>query len=220
MGPSARELLQWASLARMLCERGWAPEQALATAWRQTYTSADPLPASCAAANAAFQEHCSSISAESFRSNSDALALSLSRPASWPLPLAASDIAADSNAATWSASSAVMTHLMRQLVALEALLTRLKQQSLPSSFDASALPAPWLQQHLKGLSTPSSSDTELVDRLGGADACQAALDRGLLLLHTAAECLIERLSPESMELGATRLQLVTLWVSSSSFSLE
>ena len=203
----------------MLCERGWAPEQALATAWRQTYMSADPSPASRAAAEAAFQEHCSSISAESYCSNSDVLALSLSRPASWPLPLAASGIRADSDAATWNASSAVMTHLLRQLMALEALLTRLKQQSLPSSFDASALPATWLQQHLKGMSTPSMSDTELVERLTGADACQAALDRGLLLLQTAAGCLIEHLSPESMELGVTRLQFVTLWVSSSSFSL-
>lgn len=206
-GPSARELLQWASLARLLCERGWAASQALATSWRQTYTAAEPSSAGRAAAEAAFSEHCSTITAESCGPN--ALALSLSRPASWPLPLAAADIAADSGSAAWAAGSAVMTHLLSQLVVLEALLSGQGQQGLPQGSDAALLPAPWLQQHLKGAANGVSS-AALLEQLGGTEASQAAADKAVLLIQLAAGCLFERIALESMELGLHRLNHANL----------
>lgn len=211
-GPTARELLQWASLARVLCERGWEPSQALATSWRQTYTRAEPAPGGQAAAEAAFQEHCSGVTAETLNRQQDALALSLSGPASWPLPLAASDIAADSGVATWAASSAVMTHLLRQLMALEALSSGPQQQSQLLDFSAASLPAPWLQQCLRGTAESMSSDA-LVERLGGETACHAALDWGQLLVQMAASCLFERTSLQSVELVIFWLQQVNHWVS-------
>ena len=210
-GPTARELLHWASLARVLCERGWDPSQALATSWRQTYTRAEPVPAGQAAAEAAFQEHCTSVTAETLNRQQDALALSLSRPASWPLPLAASDIAADSGAATWAASSAVMTHLLHQLMALEALSSGTQQQSQLLVFSAASLPAPWLQQCLMGTTESLSSDA-LVERLGGESVCQAALNWGQLLVQMAASCLFERMSLQSVELGIFWLQQTRQWV--------
>ena len=206
-GPTARELLQWASLARLLCERGWEASQVLATSWRQTYTRAESSPAGQAAAEAAFKEHCSGVSAETLDRQHDALALSLSRPASWPLPLAASDIAADSGVASWAASSAAMTHLLHQLMALEVLSLKPEQQSQLSDFSAAFLPAPWLQQRLRG-TDDSISGAALVERLGGADACQAAVSQGVLLIQIAAGCLFERLSLQSVEHGIFWLQHV------------
>ena len=210
-GPTARELLQWASLARLLCERGWEASQALATSWRQTYTRAEPSPAGQAAAEASFQEHCSSVSAKTLSRQQDALALSLSKPASWPLPLAASEIA-DSGIASWAASSAAMTHLLHQLMALEALLSDPQQQRQLADFNAASLPAPWLQQRLKGTGESISGDA-LMERLGGASACQAALDQGLLLIQIAAGCLYERVPLQSVELGTFWLQHVCQRVS-------
>ena len=209
---TARELLQWARLARLLCERGWEASQALATSWRQTYTRAEPTPAGQAAARAAFQEHCSGISAETLHMQHDALALSLSRPASWPLPMTASDIAADSGLATWAASSAVMTHLLHQLMGLEALLSGEAHRSQLSGLDAASLPAPWLQQRLQG-TKDSLSGAVLVDSLGGAGACQAAVSQGVLLTQIAAGCLLERMSLQSVDVGTFWLQDVRQRVS-------
>ena len=176
--------------------------------WRQTYTRAESSPAGQAAAEAAFQEHCSGVSAETLNRQHDALALSLNWPASWPLPLAASDIAADSGVASWAASSAVMTHLLHQLMALEVLSSNPEQQRQLSDFSAASLPAPWLQQRLRG-TDESISGTALVERLGGAAACQAAAGQGLLLIQIAAGCLLERLSLQSVELGIFWMQHVS-----------
>ena len=197
---------------RLLCERGWEASQALATSWRQTYTRAESSPAGQAAAEAAFKEHCSGVSAETLDRQHDVLALSLSRPASWPLPLAASDIAADSGAASWAASSAVMTHLLHQLIALEAVLSDPQQQSHLSDLSAASLPAQWLQQHLRG-SEALISGAALVERLGGAEACQTAVGQGLLLIQIAAGCLLERMSLQSVEHGIFWLQHVSQQVS-------
>lgn len=186
--------------------------QALATAWRQTYTRAEATPAGQAAAQAAFQAHCSGMSAETLHMHHDTLALSLSRPASWPLPIAASDIAADSGLATWAASSAVMTHLLHQLVALEALLLEAPRHSQLSDFGTASLPAPWLQQRLQG-TMESISSAALVDSLGGAATCQAAVDQGLLLIQIAAGCLFERMSLQSVDVASFWLQHVSQSVS-------
>ena len=193
---------------QLLCERGWEASQALATSWRQTYTRAESSPAGQAAAEAAFKQHCSGVSAETLDRQHDALALSLSRPASWPLPLAASDIAADSGVASWAASSAVMTHLLHQLTALEAVLSDPQQQSHLSDHSAASLPAPWLQLRLRG-AEESISGAALVERLGGAGACQAAASQGVLLIQVAAGCLYERISVQSVELGIFWLQQVS-----------
>ena len=207
-GPTTRELLQWASLAQLLCQRGWGPDQALATAWRQTYSGAEPSAASRAAAEAAFQQHCSCVTAESC--GSDALALSLSKPAAWPLPLGAAEMAADAGAASWAASSAVMTHFLRQLAALESVLS---QQPVPEGTlegpAAAALPAPWLQRHLKGAADGTSS-AALLESLGGAGACEAAVDRAVLLVQLAATCLIERTPLTlALQLALRRLQHIS-----------
>ena len=206
-GPTTRELLQWASLAQLLCQRGWGPDQALAAAWRQTYSGAEPSAAGRAAAEAAFQEYCSGITAESC--SSDGLALSLSKPAAWPLPLGTAEIAADAGAATWAASSAVMTHFLRQLVALESILSL---QPVPQGdlegLMAAALPAPWLQCHLKG-AADSTSSAALLASLGGTGACEAAVDRAVLLVQLAATCLIERTQLRSFQLGLQRLEHIS-----------
>ena len=207
-GPTSRELLQWASLAQLLCERGWSPDPALATAWRQTFSSFEPSPAGSASMEAILQQHCSGIAAESC--GSDALALSLSKPAAWPLPLGTAEIAANAGAATWAASSAVLTHFLRQLAALESLLS---QQPLPHGKlegpAAAALPAPWLQRHLKGAADGTSS-AALLDSLGAAEACEAAVDRAVLLVQLAATCLIERTPLQSLnKLGLRRLQHIS-----------
>ena len=207
-GPTTRELLQWASLAQLLCQRGWAPDQALAAAWRQTYSGAEPSAAGRAAADAAFQEHCSGVTAESC--GSDALALSLSKPAAWPLPLGTAEIAADAGAASWAASSAVMTHFLRQLAALESLLSQ--QPTLHSNLEglaAASLPAPWLQRHLKGAADGISS-AALLESLGGTGACEDAMDRAALFVHLAAACLIERTPLNvSFQLAQRRLQHIS-----------
>lgn len=204
-GPTPRELLQWASLAQLLCQRGWGPDQALAAAWRQTYSGAEPSAAGRAAAEAAFQEHCSGITAESC--GSDALALSLSKPAAWPLPLGTAEIAADAGAASWAASSAVMTHFLSQLAALDSLLYQ--QPALQGNVEgpaAASLPAPWLQRHLKGAADGTSS-AALLESLGGAGACEDAMDRAVLLVQLAATCLIERTPLNvSFQLAQRRLQ--------------
>ena len=207
-GPTIRELLQWASLAQLLCQRGWGPAQALAAAWRQTYCGAEPSAAGRAAAEAAFQQHCSGVTAESC--GSDALALSLSKPVAWPLPLGTAEIAADAGAASWAASSAVMTHFLRQLAALESLLSQ--QPALPSDLEglaAASLPAPWLQRHLKGAADGTSS-AALLESLGGAGACEDAMDRAVLLVQLAATRLIERTPLNvSFQLAQRRLQRIS-----------
>ncbi len=114
--------------------------------------------------------------------------------------------------ATWTASSAVMTHLLHQLMALESILPDSQLLSQRPGFVAAALPAPWLQQHLKGTAENVSS-AGIMDMLGGANACQAAFDKGLLLIQIAAGCLFERMSLQSVELGIFWLQHVCQWVS-------
>ena len=207
-GPTTRELLQWASLAQLLCQRGWGPDQALAAAWRQTYSSAEPSAAGRAAAEAAFQQHCSGVTAESC--GCDALALSLSKPATWPLTLGTAETAADAGAASWAASSAVMTHFLRQLAALESLLSQQPAlQGNLAGLAAASLPAPWLQRHLKGAADGTSS-AALLESLGGAGACEDAVDKAVLLVQLAATCLIERTPLNiAFQLAQRRLQHIS-----------
>ena len=105
-----------------------------------------------------------------------------------------------------------MTHLLHQLMALQILTSNTEQQSQPSDFRAASLPAPWLQQRLRA-TEQSISGAALVERLGSAEACQAAGGHGVLLIQIAAGCLAERLTLQSIELGIFWLQHVSQRVS-------
>ena len=101
-----------------------------------------------------------------------------------------------------------MTHLLHQLMALEALSSKPEQQSQLADCSAASLPAPLLQQRLRG-TDDSISGAALDEMLGGAAACQAAVSQGLLLIQIAAGCLLERTSLQSVELGIFWLQYVS-----------
>ena len=190
--PSARELKQWASLARLLCERGRPVAAALATAWRHTYVSTQPSPDARAFAAAVFERHCAGASADAAPANP--LALSLHRPAAWPKALSAAGIAADSQLAALEVDAAVLTHLIAQIGAAEAASLAAAPGGVSSAFGAAALPAPMLMAHLQGDALEVGATAALVQSIGGHEALEAGVEEGLRLLRFAFLCFAERAS--------------------------
>lgn len=205
-GPSGRELKQWASLARLLCEQGWAPGNALATAWRHTYVSCQPSPDARACAAAAFHRHCILTAADVPAANP--LALSLHRPAAWPRAVSTADIASGSQLATLEVDAALLAHLLAQVAAAEAAGSGDNVAVVSGAFGAAALPAPLLATYLRGVAV-SGSGTSLLQSMGGAHSVEAGVERGLRLLQFAAVCFAERASAPDWR---HRLQ----WISSLS----
>ena len=190
--PSARELKQWASLARLLCEQGWPPAAALATGWRHTYVSSQSSPDARAFSAAAFERHCADTSTDVTPPN--ALALSLYRPAAWPEAVSAAGIAADSQLAALEVDAAVVTHLLAQIGAAEVAGSAAAPSGVSGAFGAAALPAPLLMAHLRGDAPEDGGMLAAVQSLGGIEGLEAGVDRGLRLLRFAVLCFAERAS--------------------------
>ena len=199
-GPSGRELRQWASLARTLCQRGRPVSDALAAAWRHTYVAAEASAEGRAAAAGAFARHCGNASADSLGDAPHPLGLGLLAPAAWPLADAVAEIAHDSQTAVLAAEAAVLGHLACQVIAAEAACSgaggAARQARTP--LGAASLPAPLLAAHLRGASSGVAGGVReaTLEAAGGVDAVQRGLARGLRLMWHAAACFTERAAAE------------------------
>lgn len=179
-----RELKHWASLVRVLCERGWPVLNSLAAAWRHIYVSCEHSADSRAAAERAFDNHCSGLAAEDV--DASPLSLGLSALNGWPEPTSTADIASDSQLATLRVDGAVLMHLLRQLLAAEVACTG---QGLPDiAWAQSVLPGARLKAHLHG-SAASGMDPQL-----DAEVLQAGTDEGVHLLWWGAACFAQRMA--------------------------
>ena len=190
-GPSGRELKQWASLARLLCEQGRPPGDALATAWRHTYVSCQPSPDARACAAAAFHRHCAVPAADVPPANP--LALSLHRPAAWPRPVSTADIASDSQLASLEVDAALLAHLLAQVAAVEIADQGASVGAVSDAFGAATLPALLLAAYLRG-AVVCCGGAGLLQSMGGTQGVEAGVESGLRLLRFAAMCFAERAS--------------------------
>ncbi len=181
--PSARQLKQWASLARVLCERGWPGPSSIATAWHHIYAASEPSPEGRAAAQRAFGAHCSCLAAED-GGDAPPLGLSFSALATWPEVTSAADITADSQLATLAVDGAVLAHLLRQITAEE--VARRGGGSPETAWGVSALPVPILKGYLQG----GGCGAEALQL--EPEALQAVVEDAVALLWWAAACFAQR----------------------------
>ena len=198
-GPTGRELRQWASLARTLCQRGHPVTDALAAAWHHTYVAVESSTEGRAAAAAAFARHCARASANRPADAPHPLSLSLSAPAAWPLAGSVAELAADSRTAVMAAEAAVLGHLACQVIAAEVACSGGSggAQQARTPFGAICLPAPLLAAHLLGAYRGmEETNAALVEAVGGVSAAQRGLAQGLQLLWQAAACFAERAAAE------------------------
>lgn len=188
-GPTARELRQWAALARALVERGRRATEAMAAAWRHTYVSAESSPEGRAAAEAAFAQQCAGLSADS--APAQPLALSLSALAAWPHLETMADIAAESQLSLLAVEGSLLYDMACQLVAAEvACLGKVAVEDTP--FGNASLPARLLGARLAGMTDAAHLVSSLPEGLRNADALQQGMQGGLRLLWHAAACFAER----------------------------
>ena len=191
-GPGLRELRRWAALTSVLASRGWSCSEALSTAFQQVYVRPEAASSgtASAAAEAAFDAHCSLVLAGQHGSTQD---LILYQPAAWPVPLDVATFAGTSEVAAVARDGALLLQHLATLAALQVAsrdattslgATLSQRASLVEQWGlaaACALPADLLQAVLAG-------SAALVGE--GASAASQGVRRQMAM--AAAQLLAER----------------------------
>ena len=196
----------------------------------QVYVRGEPAAEARAAAAAAFQRACACTSAASVAGAVQPAAAgsalqpwpggapdsevptahALVRPAAWPLPVLAGDLARDSPAATLALEASVLETCFAQALAAQLAAagpkdnSRVNRQGLPSAAQLAVLPAPVLAQELGAGADPSGEGPKELG-LGLDGRNDGEQERWLRLAWAAASCLAERATPAD---AAARVQWV------------
>lgn len=207
----------------------------------QVYVRGEPSAGARKAAAAAFQRACSGTSAASVAGAAQPAAAggalqpwpegvadsgvpparALVRPAAWPLPVLAGDLARDSPAATLALEASVLETCFAQALAAQLAAAgpggpRLYRQGLPSAAQLAVLPASVLAQELGAGADPSGEGPQGLG-LGLDAGDDRAPERWLRLAWAATSCLAERAVPAD---AAARMQWVAVLASAQQVCLH